>query len=147
MLFIDERRVLDHICDQVGRKLSPGMVGWSIGTRKAVVSEIASQLQESEDDVNEQIGGLVEAGYLQTSPKIAETSSAPDEEHLGITQQGWQRWSYFDETDCDDWDNLEFEEWLVWDGGINEPPRPSYFEVFQSPKASTQSAWRAIDES
>jgi hypothetical protein len=147
MLSSDPRRVLDNICDIVGRASFPCMVGWSIGTRKVVIAEIATRLEEPPRMVDLQLEMLIDWGWLHASPKIAESSLAPDDVHLGISHQGWKSWSYFDETDCSIWTN-DFEDWLKWDGDVNEPPKPTYQEAFvEKPRMpQAQSSWHSIDE-
>jgi hypothetical protein len=92
-LAYDSRRVPDAICTRVGEKISPLYVKWSIGRRKDVVAEIVNQLHLFTDVIEKDVSSFIKEGFLTDNPHIAAESKNPEESRLGITHQGWLRWS------------------------------------------------------
>lgn len=129
MLAYDSQMVLDSICLPVGANIAPLFIGWSIGQRKAVASVIAGQLGFSPSEIDKQLSELIDGGLLTIDPNVPESYSDPNGKHLGITHQGWLKWSHFSEAYLSDWDFGTLEEWLAWDG-IEEPNAGRYSETF-----------------
>jgi hypothetical protein len=146
-LAYDPKLVFDSICTRVGGQISPLFVNWSIGKRQDVAAEIADYLNESADTINEALTDLINEGWLTDKPHVPDGCPDPKESRLGITHQGWQNWSYFNECYFADWGFEELEDWLAWDG-INEPHAGHYREVFKgmSKPKPRKKQWRNIDE-
>lgn len=146
-LAYDPSLVFDAICTRVGGQISPLFVGWSIGKRLDVAAEIADYLGESADNINKAVTDLINQGWLTDKPHVQAGCLDPDEDRLGITHQGWQHWSHFDECYLADWEFEELGDWLAWDG-IKEPHAGHYPEVFQgtSKPKPPKRQWRTIDD-
>lgn len=146
MLAHDLQLILDAICIAVGKETSPLFVGWSIGQREAVATVIADILGMDVPGINDVLQELIDNGFLSTNPHIPESYSGKGKEHLGITHEGWQRWSHFSDAYLSDWNVESLDEW--WDSErvpADPHPFPEVF-TFVPTKPVKQKIWRSIFE-
>lgn len=113
MLSPEPQLILDAVCTRVGNLISPMFVGWSIGQREAVVSTIAECLGMTDGEIDEAVAELIENDLLTNQPSIPDCYSSQVNENLGITHQGWQKWSGFDDLYVEDWGLDSLEAWSV----------------------------------
>lgn len=113
MLSPEPQLILDTVCTRVGNQISPMFVGWSIGQREAVVSTLAECLGMTDAEIDEAVAELIENDLLTNQPNIPDWYSSQVKEHLGITHQGWRKWSCFEPLYLDDWSLDSIDDWLA----------------------------------
>lgn len=135
MLYPEPQFILDAVCSRVGNQIYPMFVGWSIGQREAVASIIAEWLGMTDATIDEAVATLIEKDLLTNQPITPDWYSGQDEEHLGITHQGWQKWSGFDEDYLEEVNLDSMDDWLAMERfPEDEYPFPEVFTIKRKTK-------------
>lgn len=134
MIFLTDHLILDAICDKVASNNFGLFVGWSIGSRDAVVSTLAVQLGNAPFDIDFFVEELIQLGWLTNETRIPHFYSSQQNEHLAVTPEGWLQWNHFDGTYLDEQGFSNSDEWIAAEPFLNH--QYSGVEIFVSPPPS-----------
>ena len=135
------QEVLDAVCNRYSRAYNPLVVNWSIGKRNSVAADLAKGLGRPVAYVEEQLTVLIRANLLTGEPYGGPRCTAMRDGRLGITHQGWLRWTDFDDVYVEDHSYATLEEWLAW-GGADNYPEGGFPEAF--PEKPGKGLWRSV---